>query len=108
MRYSTTEFETLYKRCFPPSMNLAMGMLHDEDEARDVDDIDINDRNDEIRVAVHKWLTPREQEVVNRIYTESMSYKEAAQDLGVSVAAVNKNVVSALKKLRTHLKIRKS
>lgn len=36
MQYSETEFETLYKTCFPPSMRLAMSLLHEEDEARDV------------------------------------------------------------------------
>ena len=36
MEYSTTEFETLYIQCFPPSMRLAMCLLHEEDEARDV------------------------------------------------------------------------
>lgn len=35
MRYPETEFETLYRQCFPPSMRLAMSLLHDEDEARD-------------------------------------------------------------------------
>ena len=36
MQYSTTEFETLYIQCFPPAMRLAMSLLHEEDEARDV------------------------------------------------------------------------
>ena len=36
MQYSTTEFETLYIRCFQPSMRMAMSLLHEEDEARDV------------------------------------------------------------------------
>lgn len=35
MGYSTTEFETLYIQCFPPSMRLAMSLLHNEDESRD-------------------------------------------------------------------------
>lgn len=36
MEYSTTEFETLYRQCFPPAMRLAVSMLHEEDEARDI------------------------------------------------------------------------
>ena len=36
MNYSPSEFETLYTRCFPASMRLAMSLLHEEDEARDV------------------------------------------------------------------------
>ena len=36
MSYSITEFETIYKMCFPASLRLAMGILHNEDEARDV------------------------------------------------------------------------
>lgn len=161
MGYSTTEFETLYTQCFPPSMRLAMSLLHEEDDARDVvqevflklwesnihvenptafiirsvrnaclnrismldtrdkihqrimldappDNFDIEGRNEEVMSAIQKLLTPRERDVVDRIYTEGLSYKEAAHNLEVSVAAVNKNIVSALKKLRTHFKTGKS
>ena len=161
MQYSTTEFETLYIQCFPPSMRLALGLLHDEDEARDVvhevflklwesdgkvdnpgayilrsvrnaslsrirkldvrdkvrqklmlepppDDFDLERRNEEVRTAIQKLLTSRERQVVDMIYSEGMSYKDAAASLGVSVAAVNKNIVGALKKLRTHFKTTKS
>lgn len=161
MGYSTSEFETLYTQCFPPSMRLAMSLLHEEDDARDVvqevflklwesnirienptafiirsvrnaclnrismldtrdkihqrimldappDDFDIEGRNEEVMSAIQKLLTPRERDVVDRIYTEGLSYKETAHNLEVSVAAVNKNIVSALKKLRTHFKTGKS
>ena len=161
MGYSTTAFETLYTQCFPPSMRLAMSLLHEEDDARDVvqevflklwesnirienptafiirsvrnaclnrismldtrdkihqrimldappDDFDIEGRNEEVMSAIQKLLTPRERDVVDRIYTEGLSYKETAHNLEVSVAAVNKNIVSALKKLRTHFKTGKS
>lgn len=157
MEYSATEFETLYIQCFPPSMRLAMNLLHEEDEARDVvqevflklwesntrvenpmafiirtvrntclnrislldtrnrirqrimldstiEDFDIDKRNDEVRQVIHELLTPREQDVVDRIYGEGMSYKDAAENLDISVATINKNVVSALKKLRDHFK----
>lgn len=161
MQYSTTEFETLYIQCFPPSMRLAMSLLHEEDEARDVvqevflklwetkikvenpmafivravrnaclnrislldtrdkvrqrmmldptaEDFDIESRNFEVRQAIQKLLTPREQDVVERIYSDGLSYKDAAENLEVSVATINKNIVSALKKLRNHFKTRKS
>ena len=161
MQYSTTEFETLYIQCFPPAMRLAMSLLHEEDEARDVvhevflklwesdvkvdnpsayilrsvrnaslsrirkldvrekvklklmlepppDDFDYEQLNKEVKKAVGRLLTSREQQVVEKIYTEGLSYKDAAASLGVSVAAINKNIVGALKKLRTHFKTGKS
>ena len=157
MQYSTAEFETLYIQCFPPAMRLAISLLHEEDEARDVvhevflklwesdvkadnpsayilrsvrnasisrirkldvrekvklklmlepppDDSDWERRNEEVKKAVERLLTSREQQVVEKIYSEGMSYKDAADSLGVSVAAINKNIVGALKKLRTHFK----
>lgn len=161
MEYSTTEFETLYTQCFPPTMRLAISLLHEENEARDVvqevflkfwesnirvenpvafliravrnaclnrinmldtrdkvrqrltldsqtDDFDIDGRNEEVRLAIQKLLTPREREVVDRIYTMGLSYKDAAENLEVSAATINKNIVSALKKLRNHFKSFKS
>lgn len=161
MQYSTTEFKTLYTKCFPPAMRLAISLLHDEDDARDVvqevflklwesdiqvdnppafiiravhnaslsrintletherilkglfldqppDNINIEQRNEEIVSAIRRLLTPREQQVVDRIYSEELSYKDTAEKLGISVAAVNKYIVSALKKLRTHFKTDRS
>lgn len=161
MQYSTTEFETLYIQCFPPAMRLAISLLHEEDEARDVvhevflklwesdvktdnptayvvrsvrnacvsrirklvvrervksklmlepptDDFDYEQRNEEVKTAIQKLLTLRERQVVDKIYTEGLSYKDTAASLGVSVAAVNKNIVGALKKLRNHFKTSKS
>ena len=35
MPYSSSEFKTIYLRCFPPCMRMAMSLLHSEDEARD-------------------------------------------------------------------------
>lgn len=161
MGYTTTEFETLYTRCFPPSMRLAMSLLHEEDEARDVvqevflrlwesdirvdnptafiirsvrnaslnrissmdtrerirqrltlepppDDSALVQRDEEVAVAIKKLLTSRERQTVEKIFSDGMSYKEAAENLGVSVSAVNKHIVAALKKLRTHFKTGKS
>lgn len=163
MQYSTAEFETLYKRCFPSSMRMAMSLLHEEDEARDVvqevfarlweskvrienpmaftmravrnacinrinlldkrerirrrltleppppdDDFDPMRRAEAVSEAIRLILTPRQKQVVDKIYSEGMSYKETAESLGVSVAAVNKNIVAALKRLRSHFNVEKS
>ena len=59
---------------------------------------------DKLTHAVTTLLTPREKEVVEKIYSENLSYKDAAGQLGVSVAMINKCVVNALKKLRNHFK----
>ncbi|MBD5356797.1 MAG: sigma-70 family RNA polymerase sigma factor [Bacteroides sp.] len=161
MQYSITEFEALYKRCFPSSMRLAMSLLHEEDKARDVvqevflklweSDIRVDNpmafiirsvrnaslnqinmldtrerirqkltfesstpeydselRNEEVLSVIKRLLTLREQQIVEKIYIDGMSYKEAAESLDISVSAVNKNIVSALKKLRNHFKTGKS
>lgn len=161
MHYSTAEFEALYTRCFPPSMRLALSLLHDEDEARDIVqevflklcesgtrienpvafvmrsvrnasitrinrldtrekirqrltleanhyNYDVNQRNEEVTAAIGLLLTPRERQIVDKIYRDRMSYKETAEYLGISTATVNKNIVSALKKLRIHFKTGKS
>lgn len=158
MQYSITEFETIYLRCFPPAIRLAVSLLHDENDARDavqevfiklwetdtdvenpmafvvrsvrnvclnriaatdtrerfarrysIDEADGSDtdadiRGREIQSAVETLLSPRERQVVDRIYARGMSYKETADSLDVSVALINKCIVSALKKLRTHFK----
>ncbi len=61
-----------------------------------------------MKAAIERLLSSREQQVVEKVYTEGLSYKDAAENLGVSVAAINKNIVAALKKLRTHFKTIKS
>lgn len=155
MNFSTSEFESLYTQCFPTAMNMAMALLQDEDEARDVvqevflriwesdskvenirafiirsvrnasinrlNMLDTRERikrrltletppenyspesqNREVAAAVESLLTPREREVVERIYSDGLTYRKTAESLGVSVSAVNKSIVAALKKLRIH------
>ncbi len=157
MPYSSSEFKTIYLRCFPPCMRMAMSLLHSEDEARDTvqesflklwetdmdvtnpdaflirsvrnacinrinsvqirekirrqlplapesEETDIEGRDEEVREAVARLLTGRERQVVDKIYSEGLSYKDAAESLDVSVATINKNIVAALNKLRTHFK----
>ncbi len=72
------------------------------------EDFDYEQRNEDVKTAIARLLSSREREIVEKIYTEGLSYKEAAENLGVSVAAINKNIVAALKKLRTHFKTGKS
>lgn len=68
------------------------------------DTVDIEMRDAEVQAAVRTLLSPRERQVVDKIYAEGLSYKKAAEHLDVSVALINKSIVSALKKLRTHFK----
>lgn len=71
------------------------------------DESDMEGRIEETKSAVESILTQREQQTIRLIYSDGMSYKEAAEKLGVSKAAVNKHLVGALKKLRNHFKIEK-
>lgn len=73
-------------------------------DPEDDDESDIEARLEETRSAVESILTQREHETLDLIYSDGMSYKEAAEKLGVSTATVNKHLVGALKKLRNHLK----
>lgn len=157
MLYSISEFEEIYRCCFQKAFRLAIGMLHDADEAHDAvqeafmklweTDAEIDNkaayiirsvrnsclnriaatdsrermkrrlsldepedrdeehtRDDKLMDAIEALLSSREREVVGKIYSEGLSYKDTAGQLGVSVAMVNKCVVNALKKLRKHLK----
>ncbi|MCC8070394.1 MAG: sigma-70 family RNA polymerase sigma factor [Bacteroidales bacterium] len=158
MHYSKREFQELYRRCAPQAMRMALSLLHDEDEARDVvqevflklwetpvemsspdsfvtrmvrnrclnriRDADTHQRilqgyplgdiseddlaeavelEEQIRKALATLLTPRERQAVEKVFGEGLSYREAAQHLEVSVAAINKYLVNALHKLRKHL-----
>lgn len=157
MQFSLSEFENIYHQCYQPAFRLAISMLHEEDEARDVvnevflrlwesksqienpkaflirsvrntclnqinrnsirervehklmldiptDEFDFEQRNEEVLLAVRCFLTDREKQIIEKIYSEGLSYKETAENLNVSTSTVNKNLVSALKKLRTYFK----
>ncbi len=68
---------------------------------------DIEERHLMVQTAVQSLLSGRERQVVDKIYAEGLSYKETAERLDVSVSMINKCIVSALKKLRTHFKTNK-
>lgn len=161
MRYSPSEFESIYHKFFPPAMRTALCLLHDEDEARDIvqgvfmklwesdtkienplsfivravknasldrlksldtkkkiesrlllepppEESYLDPRYEDVNHAIKRLLTPREKQIVEKIFDEGKSYKETAESLRITVSAVNKNVVSALRKLRTHFKSAKS
>ncbi len=49
-------------------------------------------------------LTPQTASVIRLCYGERMSYKETAEELGISISAVNKHIVKGLRTLRDKLK----
>ena len=49
-------------------------------------------------------LTPRTAAVIKMCYGDGCSYREAADELGISVSAVNKHIVKGLRTLRERLK----
>ena len=51
--------------------------------------------------AIENDLTPQAGRILYLRYGEGKSYRETAEILGISISAVNKHVVKALKKLRT-------
>lgn len=55
----------------------------------------------EILDAIENDLTPQAGRILYLRYGEGKSYRETAEILGISISAVNKHVVKALKKLRT-------
>lgn len=71
------------------------------------DNADTDQRKEEVLTAMRQLLSSRERQVVDKVYTEGLSYRDTAECLGVSVATVNKNIVVSLRKLRTHFKTRK-
>ena len=66
-----------------------------------------NDRQGDPRIArIYKAmekLTPYNRRILNACYIENKSYKEVAEELEVSVAAIHKNIVKALRTLREEL-----
>lgn len=55
-----------------------------------------------IRKAMEK-LTPYNRHILEECYIHNKKYKEVAEELNVSVAAIHKNIVKALKILREEL-----
>ena len=53
-------------------------------------------------------LTDQTASVIRLCYREGMSYKDTAEELGISVSAVNKHIVKGLRTLREKLKGKQS
>ena len=49
-------------------------------------------------------MTYQTASVIRWCYREGMSYKDTADELGISIAAVNKHIVKGLRTLREKLK----
>ena len=49
-------------------------------------------------------MTPQKRAILRLRYREELSYKETAEQLGISVSAVNKHIVQALHFLREYFK----
>lgn len=60
-----------------------------------------------IREAIDQ-LPPRRKLVYTRCKIEGRSYEEVAEELGVTVAAVNAHIVKATKSIKAHLRLNDS
>lgn len=58
------------------------------------------ERLKEIMHFVETELTPQTQRILRMCYDEKMSYKLVAEELNISIQAVNKHISQALRKLR--------
>jgi RNA polymerase sigma factor, sigma-70 family len=67
---------------------------------------DIDDHNQKMELInlYKKKLTPYNIKVLDMCYIKKMSYKEVAEELNISVAAVHKHIVVALRILRQEVK----
>ena len=67
------------------------------------DDEDIIRREErwkKVETFIENELTPRTQEILKMRYLQNLSYKDIAQRLEVSTAAINKHLTQALRRLR--------
>lgn len=72
----------------------------------DYDDDDMSDTVAEVNRIVATGLSPSVRNVVREVFYRRNSYREAAEHLGISVATVNKHVVSALRILRNRFNVK--
>ena len=62
---------------------------------------------EDLRELIDDSLTPRDRQILSLHYDEGISYKEIADTLGISLAAVNKHITLSIAKLRKKLTIEK-
>ena len=72
--------------------------LEDEDDTR------LEERWQATVSCIDHDLTPQTASVIRLCFGERMSYKETAEELGISTSAVNKHIVNGLRTLREKLK----
>ena len=68
-------------------------------------DIDMNEPDErllKIRLAMQK-LTPYNRMILQECFINNKKYKEVAEELSVSVAAIHKNIVKALRVIREYV-----
>ncbi len=58
----------------------------------------------EIKTFIDNDLPPRARETLKLCFNDNLTYQQAADRMGITVAAVNKNIVSALHKLKERFK----
>ena len=61
-----------------------------------------DERLRKIRMAMQK-LTPYNRMILQECYINKKKYKEVAEELNVSVAAIHKNIVKALRIIREYV-----
>ncbi len=75
-----------------------------EEKLRLIDeDINVHEENLARMEQIMESLSPRTRLIVEKCYLEGRKYKEVAEELNVSVAAIHKNIVKALRILREEL-----
>lgn len=87
-RYRSSSIQERFTRLYPIEVEL----LERED----------NILSDEINDFIRTNLSPSIRRVVDCVIFQQMSYKDTANELEISVATVNKHMVSALKAMRNH------
>lgn len=109
------------KDCDRANVGYLMAMVHNkaldilrskkvEDEARkmmlhDYQTFMLPDKNKEERLKdilhyVETELTPQTQRILQMCYNDKKSYKQVAEELNISIQAVNKHISKALRQLR--------
>ncbi len=78
-----------FRRLYPIELELGSGY-----------DLDYDKKLEQVQEFLDKELSSQTREVIRLIFENGKSYKMAADLLGVSVSAINKHVVKALRLLR--------
>lgn len=97
--------ERLFHDRYEQMYRFAFALLHDNEEARDVVSDVFSRLWDKQLVPDRAYLMRSVKNAcINLCYREGMSYKDTAEELGISVSAVNKHIVKGLRTLREKLK----